>query len=83
MLDMPIINSGSTAQQTYDVCNKVREVFSSDRDNCVTYSSDDTNSMISQRNNLLQKIWSAQGDQKIFKLGCPWHLADLRAEKGA
>ena len=83
MLDMPIINSGSTAQQTYDVCNKVREAFSSDWDNCVTYSSDDANSMISQRNSLLQKIWSAQGDQKIFDVGCPCHLADSRAEKGA
>ena len=30
LLDMPNINSGSTAQQMYDVCNKVREAFSLD-----------------------------------------------------
>ena len=27
LLDMPNINSGSTAQQMHDVCNKVGEVF--------------------------------------------------------
>ena len=30
LLDMPNINSGSTAQQMYDACNKVREAFSLD-----------------------------------------------------
>ena len=53
----------------YDVCNKVREVFSLDWDNCVTYYYDDTNSMIVQCNSLLQKIRSTQGDQKIFEVG--------------
>ena len=46
LLDMRNINSGSTASQKYDVCNEVREAFSLDWDNCVTYSSDNTNSMI-------------------------------------
>ena len=46
LLDMPNINSGSTAQQMYDVSNEVREAFSLDWDNCATYSSDNTNSMI-------------------------------------
>ena len=40
------INSGSTAQQMYDVCNEVREAFSLDWGNCVKYSSDKKNSMI-------------------------------------
>ena len=83
LLDIPNINSGLTAQQMYDVCNKVREAFSLDWDNCVTYSSDNTNSMIGQRNSLLQKIRSAQGDQKIFNVGCPCHLEHLCAVKGA
>ena len=30
LLDVPNINSGSTARQMYDVCNKVREAFSLD-----------------------------------------------------
>ena len=61
LLDMPNINSGSTAQQTNDVYNEVREAFLLDWDNCVTYLSDHTNSGIGQRNSLLQKILSAQG----------------------
>ena len=84
ILDMPNINSGSTnAQQMYDVCNKVREAFSLEWYNCVTYSSDNTKSMIGQRNRLLQKIQSVQDDQKIFDVGCPHHLAHLCAGKGA
>ena len=39
--------------------------------------------MIGQRNSLLQKIRSAQGEQKIFDVGCPCHLAHLCAGKGA
>ena len=83
LLDMPNINSGSTAQQMYDECNKVREAFSLDQDNCVTYSFDNTNSMIGQRNSLLQKIQSVQGNPKIFDVCCPFHLAHLYAGKGA
>ena len=66
LLDMPNINSGSRAQQMYDVCNEVREAFSLDWDNCETYFSDNTSSILGQRNSLLQKIQSAQGEQKIF-----------------
>ena len=75
---MPNINSGSTAQQIYDV---YIETFSLDWDNCVTYSSDNTNSMIGQCNSLLQKIRGVEGDQKIFTIGCPCHLAHLCAGK--
>ena len=57
-----------------DVCN---EVFSLDWNNCVTYSSDNTNSMIGQRNSLLQKIQNEQDDRKTFDFGCPCHLAHL------
>ena len=57
-LDMPNINSGLTAQQLYDVCNEVRKAFPLDWDHCITYSSDNTNSMTGQRNSLLQKIGS-------------------------
>ena len=46
LLDMPNINSGSVPEQMYDVCNKVREAFPLDEDNCVTYSSHNTNSMM-------------------------------------
>ena len=42
-----------TAHQMYDVCTEVRETFSLDWNNCVTYSSDNTNSMITQSNSLL------------------------------
>ena len=65
LLDRPNIKSGSYQQQIYDVCNEGREALPLDWDNCVTYSSDNTNSMVRQRNSLLQKIRSVQGDQKI------------------
>ena len=63
---MPNINIGSTAQQMHDVCNEVREAFSLDWGNVVTYSSDNTSSMNGQRNRLLEKTQRAQGGQKIF-----------------
>ena len=44
-----------------DVYNEVRKAFLLDWDNCITYFSDNTNSVIGQRNSLLQKIRSAQG----------------------
>ena len=69
LLDTSNINSRSTAQQMYDVCNEVREAFLLDWNNCITYSSDNKNSMIGQRNSLLQKIRSAKGDQMIFYVG--------------
>ena len=43
LLDIPNINSGLTAQQMY-VGNEVREAFSLNWDNCMTYPSDNTNS---------------------------------------
>ena len=45
LLEMPNVNSGSTAQQMYDVCNEAREVFSLHWDNFVAYSYDNTNSL--------------------------------------
>ena len=60
-----------------DVRNEVRDAFGLDWDNYVTYSSDNTNSMIGQRNNLPQKIQNEEGDRKIFDFGCPCHLAYL------
>ena len=65
LFDIPNINSGSTAQQMYHVCNEVR------------------NSFIGQRNSIIQKTQTAPGDQKIFDIGCPCHLAQLSARKGA
>ena len=79
LLDIPNINSGSTAQQIYDV---YKETFSLDWDNCVTYSSDNTNSMIGQRNSLLQEIQGVECDQKTFAVGCLCHLGHLSAGKG-
>ena len=54
LLDMPNITSGSTAQQMC-VCYEVREAFSLDWNNCVMYSSDNTNSMIGQHNKKSEK----------------------------
>ena len=56
LLDIPNINSGSTVQQIYDVCNEVKEAFSLDWDNCIKSSSVNKNSVIGQCNCLLQKI---------------------------
>ena len=59
LLDITNINSNSTTQQMYDVFNEVKEAFSLDRDNCVTHSSVNKNSVIGQCSCLLQKIRSA------------------------
>ena len=83
LLEMPNIINGSTAHQTYDMWNKVREAFSLDWDNFVAYSFDNTNSMIEKHNSFLQEIRSAQGDQKIFEISLPCHLAYLLVEKEA
>ena len=56
LLDIPNINSSSTAQQMYDVCNEVKDAFSLDWDNCVTCSLVNKNSVNGQCNCLLQKI---------------------------
>ena len=83
LLDVPNINSGSTAQQMFDVCNGVIESFSLDWENCITLSSDNTNSIIGAHNSLLKKIEDSHGDQKVFDGGCPCHLAHLCTRKGA
>ena len=67
----------------YNMCNEVRKAFSLDWDNCVTYSSDNRNPMIGKLNSLFQNIQIAPGDQKIFDVGCPGHLAHACAAKGA
>ena len=60
LLDMPNINSGSTAQQMYDSCNEVvKDNFSLSWDNCVSNSSDNTNSMVKAHESLLTKIKDA------------------------
>ena len=83
LLDMPNINSGSTAQM-YDACNEVvKDNFSLSWGNCVSYSSDNTNSMVGAHNSLLKKIKDSQGKQKVFDVVCPCHLAHLCAGKGA
>ena len=57
-------------------------MFSLDGDNFViTCSSGNTNSMVVQHNSLLQKIRRVQGDQTFFDVGCPCHLAHLRAKE--
>ena len=83
LLDMPSISSGSIAQQMYDISNEVREAFSLNWCNCMTYSSENINLMTWTCNIVLQKIRSAEDDQKIFDVGCPYHLTHLCAGKGA
>ena len=83
LLDMPSINIGSIAQQMYDISNEVREGFSLNWCNCMTYSSENINLMTWTCNIVLQKIRSAKDDQKIFGVGCSYHLAHLCAGKGA
>ena len=39
--------------------------------------------MVGAHNSLLKKIRDSQGDQKVFDVGCPCHLAHLCAGKGA
>ena len=83
LLDMPDINSCSTAEQMFETCDTVIKSFSLDWSNCVSYSSDNTNSMIGKRNSVLKRITNVQGNQKTFDVGCPYHLAHLCAGKGA
>ena len=80
LLDMPNINSGSTPQQMYDVCNEVvKGNFSLSWDNCVSDSFDNTNSMVEAHESLLKKMKDSQDNQKIFHVET--HLAHLCAEK--
>ena len=73
----------SIPQHMYNVCNEVREAFSLDWDNCVTYSSDNANSMTRKHNSFRQNIGSAQGNRKIFNVSWPCHLAHFCTETGA
>ena len=64
LLDMPNINSGSAAQQMYDACNEVvKDNFSLSWDNCVSNSSDNTNSTVKPHDSLLKKTKDSQGNQ--------------------
>ena len=83
LLDMPDVNSCSTAEQMLETCDTVIKSFSLDWSNCVSYSSDNTNSMICKRNSVLNRITNVQGNQKTFDVGCPYHLAHLCAGKRA
>ena len=83
LLDMPDINSCSTAEQMFETCDTVIKSFSLDWNNCVSYSSDNTNSMIGKRNSLLKRITNVQGNQKTFDVSCPCHLTHLCTDKGA
>ena len=61
-LTFQIATMAQECSMVCDVWKEVREVFSMNWDNCVTYSSDNTNSMTGQCNSLLPKIRSTQGD---------------------
>ena len=65
--------------------NQVIENFSLDWNKCVTYSSDNTNSMVGHNNSLLKKIKDSQTLRlnKNVGVGCPCHLAHICAGKGA
>ena len=81
LLDMPKINSGSTAQQILNVCNEMIENLSLDWGKCVTYSSDNTNSMVQCDNSLLKKSKDSQAEHKVFDVTCQCHLAQFVLEK--
>lgn len=67
LLDMPDINNGSDANTMFKTLNEVLEMSKFKWDYWVTYSSDNTNSMIKKRNSLLSKIKASQSDeQNIF-----------------
>ena len=65
----------------FETCDTVIKSFSLDWSNCVSYSSDNTNSMIGKRNSVLKRITNVQGNQKTFDVGFPYHLAPLCAGK--
>ena len=77
LLDISNINDGSIVQQMFNVCNEVIENSSLDWNKCVTYSSDNTNSMVRCQNSLLNKIKDSQAEQKVFDVGCPCDLAHI------
>ena len=84
LLDMSDINVGSDAQTMINTINNAIKSVKLSWDYCMTYSSDNTNSMVGKKNSLLNKIKNNQQcGQSIFGVGCPCHLAHLCAEKGA
>ena len=63
-----------------DVCNEVREAFSLDWDNCLMCSSDNTNSVIGQRNSFLVKM--SEVTEKFLTLAALviYHICVLERE---
>ena len=83
LLDLPDINVGSDAQTMFVTINNAIKSAKLSWDYCMTYSSDNTTSMVEKSNSLLTKIKNAkQFGQCIFNVGCPCYLAHLCAEKG-
>ena len=83
LLDIPIIDSDSTAQEIYDVCNEVREALSLGRDNSMTYSSDNTNSMIGQLTAYLRKNEVRKVTKRFSTSVAPCHPPHLCTGKRA
>ena len=84
LLDMPDINFGSDAQTMLNMIDYAIKSAKLSWDYCMTYSSDNTNSMVGKKNSLLTKIKNAQqSGQSIFHVGYPYNLAYLCAAKGA
>ena len=52
---------------------------------CCTYSLDNTSSMVGKNKSLLKLVKDAQAEspQKIFHIGCLYHLSDLCVQKDA
>ena len=84
LIDMPDIDKGSDSDTKFETCTSSLRKESLFWETCCTYSSDNTSSMVSKNKSLLKLIKDAQGEspQKIFDIGCPCHLAHLRAQKG-
>ena len=82
MLDIPDINVSSDAQTMFNtIVNTIKSAKLS-WDCCITYSSDNTNSMVEKKNSLLTKIKKTQQcGQSIFGVRCHCHLAHLCGEK--
>ena len=82
LLDMPDFNVGSDTQAMFNTIDYAIKSAKLSWDNCMTYSSDNTNLMIEKKNSLLTKIKNSQQcGQSMFDAGCPCHLAHLCAEQ--
>ena len=80
MLNIPDNNVGSDAQIMFNMIDNAIKSAKCIRDYCMTYCSDNTNSMVGKKNSLLTKIKNPQQCGKsIFDVGCPCHLAHLCA----